>query len=267
LIKVLIDLQEDKMNKKFWVILMSLVLLMALSGCVSSTKLVEATVNDLIIEKNVLVKYIGRSRAIIIPDNLGITSIGKGVFANSKVVSIVIPEGVTSIGEDAFYWCRKLTTVKLPSTLLTIGKRAFSCAGNLDSFGMSTMNEITIPDGVTTIEEAAFHTSAIPGITLPASLTSLANGAFYQCTQLTRLTIPDGSMTEITANSFFECRSLRVIELPPSVKRIRSAAFGECRSLGMIKLAKGTKVDEMALLLNGSDVTRVAMASGVFQFY
>ena len=75
----------------------------------------------------------------------GVTKIAPYLFENSGITSVVIPEGVTEIGENAFYWCRNLTSVTLPESLKKIGNLAF-CACQNESF-----TSFTIPAGVSEV--------------------------------------------------------------------------------------------------------------------
>ena len=89
-------------------------------------------------------------------------------YSQTKLTSISLPEGITSIGDDAFNQC-KITSLTLPASLKTIGARAFSNNG---------ITQLTIPDKVETIENAAFASNSIDNIDFPATLVSLHATAF-----------------------------------------------------------------------------------------
>ena len=114
-------------------------------------------------ENGVLIQYNGSGGDVIIPD--GVTSIGEQVFSNSgSIVSVNIPEGVTSIGDNAFYNCYNLTNVSIPYGVTSIGEQVFAYC--------SQLNNIVIPDSVTTIGYGAFGLCTnLVYATLPATVT------------------------------------------------------------------------------------------------
>ena len=89
---------------------------------------------------------------------------------------------VTSIGDNAFSFCRKMTSVTIPNSVTSIGVSAFSdCSG---------LSSITIPNSVTSIKESAFtHCSGLTSVTIPNSVTSINNLTFYCCSGLTSPTV------------------------------------------------------------------------------
>ena len=144
------------------------------------------------------------------------------VYHNSKVKKIVIEDGVTSIGEWAFY-SSGLNSVTIPDSVTSIGSHAF--------YDCSSLTSITIPNSVTSIGEGAFHyCSSLTSITIPDSVTNIEDYAFYKCSSLTSITIPD-SVTSIGMYAFSECSSLTSITIPKSVTSIGDSAFDGCTSL------------------------------------
>ncbi|MCL2245048.1 MAG: leucine-rich repeat domain-containing protein, partial [Treponema sp.] len=101
---------------------------------------------------------------------------------NSSLISITIPEGVTSIGYNAFSGCNSLTSITIPSSVMSIGDYAF--------YGCSNLTSIIIPSSVTSIGNYAFAScSSLTSITIPSSVTSIGEGAFVSCSSLTSITI------------------------------------------------------------------------------
>lgn len=99
---------------------------------------------------------------------------------DGSITELVIPEGVTSIGNYAFYQCTNLVSVTLPSTLKTIGQYAF--------YGCSSLTSITLPSGLTSIGVNAFYgCSSLGSVDVPASCTSIGSGAFGNTPKLTTL--------------------------------------------------------------------------------
>ncbi len=130
-----------------------------------------------------------------------------------------IPKGVTSIGDDAFAYCSKLTSVTIPESVTSIGDWAFvNCNG---------LTSITIPNGVTTIGDYAFDgCNSLASVTIPNGVTSIGDYAFDGCNSLASVTIPD-SVTSIGYDAFAYCSSLTSITIPESVTSIGSSAFDD----------------------------------------
>lgn len=127
-----------------------------------------------------LEKYNGNGGDVIVPD--GVTSIGDSAFCFCRsLASITIPDSVTQIGEDAFYWCSELTCITIPDSVIHIGEGAFvSC---------TSLVNITIPNRVTGIRRYAFDgCSGLTSITIPDSVTSIDDSAFNNCQNLTSIT-------------------------------------------------------------------------------
>ena len=142
--------------------------------------------------------------------------------------SSTIPDGVTSIGDWAFYGCTGLTSIAIPSSVTSIGSAAFS--------GCSSLTSITISESVTSIGASAFsNCSSLTSIIIPSSVTSIGNYAFGGCSSLTSITIPDG-VTSIERKTFFECYSLSSVNIPESVTSIGEDAFSYCRSLSSVTI-------------------------------
>ena len=140
----------------------------------------------------------------------------------------IIPDGVTSICDDAFSNCTSLTSIAIPSTVTNIGAYAFNNCTSLIS--------ITIPDGVTSIEYGAFgDCSSLTSITIPDSITSIGYEAFINCDNLLSITIPD-SVTWIGDLAFCGCKSLVNVTIPNSVTSIGYGAFRSCTSFTSITI-------------------------------
>ena len=121
-------------------------------------------------------------------------------FAPAGLTEYTIPDGVTTIGEDAFAYCDRLTSITIPDSVTTIGQWAFG--------GCSSLKSVTIGDSVTTIGETAFgECSSLTSVTLPDSVTTIRSCAFSGCSSLTSITIPD-SVTTIGEWAFGGCSSL-----------------------------------------------------------
>ena len=181
-----------------------------------------------------------------------VTSIGNGAFEYcGRLTSITIPDSVTEIGSYAFEGCFRLTSVTLPSSLNTIGREAFdeckaltsivipnsvTSIGNYAFSYCTSLTSITIPDNITSISLCTFYNcTSLTSVTIPNSVTSIGNYAFSYCTSLTSITIPDG-ITEIGENTFERCRSLTSITVPDRVTSIGKGAFSYCESLTSVTI-------------------------------
>lgn len=172
---------------------------------------------------------------------------------------MTIPDSVTEIGANAFAGCTNLTSVTYGGdwSNLTIqsGNPAVEDAVNAQLFDFAftpdntavivirykgTAADVTIPSRykskpVTAIDHAAFHDSAVTGVTIPDSVTSIPDDAFAFCSQLTNISIPN-SVTFIGFSAFNSCTSLKSITLPSSLSTIQSSAFYNCGNLETIRI-------------------------------
>ena len=155
----------------------------------------------------------------VIPD--GVTSIGDGAFWDcSSLTSLVIPESVTSIGDYAFCCCESLTDIVIPDRVTRIGEFAFS--------GCESLTDIVLPEGVTSIGRSAFKNCiSLTDIVIPDSVTSIGDYAFSGCESLTDIVLPDG-VTSIGDRAFDGCRSLSSVVIPDRVTSVGEYAFEDC---------------------------------------
>ena len=168
----------------------------------------------------------------------GLTSIGESAFwgCNGFTGDLVIPETVTSIGRAAFYYAFGVEgggELYLPAGLTSIAPETFEeCSG--------LTGTLCIPDSVTTIGYNAFwECSGFTGLELPENLTSLGIGAFYYCTGMkSTLELPEG-ITTIPDKAFGGCSFTGELELSDDITFIGHEAFSSCQFTGKLKLPKG----------------------------
>ncbi|MBO7138800.1 MAG: leucine-rich repeat protein [Bacteroidaceae bacterium] len=115
----------------------------------------------------------------------------------TEITDLVIPDGVTSIGDRAFSYCSGLTYISIPNSVTSIGNSTFS--------GCSGLTSVIIPGSVTSIGNSGFYNcSGLTFVTIGNGVTSIGNFAFYGCTKLTSVTIPN-SVTSIGNSAFDFC--------------------------------------------------------------
>ena len=203
-----------------------------------------------------------------------VTRIRKGAFSNycETVISITIPDSVTSIGSYAFNSCSSLTSVTIPNSVTSIGDSAFiNCTslksviiGNsVTSIGeetfryCSSLTSVTIPNSVTSIGRYAFcKCTSLKNITIPDSVTSIGNYAFRNCTSLTSVTIGN-SVTSIGNEAFYDCTSLKSVTIPNSVTEIRRYAFYGCTSLTSVTIGNSVTSIGVEAFYDCSSLTSV----------
>ena len=207
----------------------------------------------------------------------GINKIPSSCFEECRISEIILPDGVTNIGNSAFHECYKLTSITLPESLTTISDYAFSGCGSLTS--------IMLPKSLTTIGSYAFHDCYnLKSLMLPENLITIGDWAFYYCTNLMTITIPKGvvsigdaafrdckSLTNITisegvvyigSGTFMDCSSLTTITLPKSVSYIGDYAFAGCSSLASITIPEGV-TDIIGVFENCSSLTSITLPESV----
>ncbi len=222
-------------------------------------------------DKTLLIQYpIGNTRtSYTIPDS--VTSIGNRAFWGcTGLTSATIPDSVTSIDSYAFSDCTGLTSITIPNSVTSIGDYAFLGCTSLtsitvkegnpkyssDEYGVlfnkdktmliqypigNTRTSYTIPDSVTSIGERAFYScTGLTSVTIPDSVTSIGGSAFRYCTGLTSVTIGN-SVTGIDRYAFYNCYGLKELTMPCSAKIYNSEyTFYNCKNIEKVTLTKGT---------------------------
>ncbi|MDE7343942.1 MAG: leucine-rich repeat domain-containing protein, partial [Muribaculaceae bacterium] len=165
----------------------------------------------------------------------GLTEVGDYEFEGSSLKEIILPEGITRIGDNAFSNCAMLTLPSLPESLTEIGYSAFANSPRI-TFA-------TLPAAVTTIGGEAFRDChGLRGMTLGESLESMGGSVFAGCSMLERVDMSATHLYAIPDYAFNGCRMLDEVILPESVESIDSYAFA------------------------GTDIRDIEFASGVTSF-
>ncbi len=171
--------------------------------------------------------FYGCSRLTSLNLPAGITSIGSSAFEGcSGLTSLTLPAGITSIGDYAFSGCSGLTSLNLPAGITEIGGNAFE--------GCSGLTSLNLPAGITRISDYAFYgCSGLTSLNLPAGITEIGGNAFEGCSGLTSLNLPAG-ITRISDYAFYGCSGLTSLNLPAGITEIGSNAFRDCSGLTSI---------------------------------
>ena len=179
--------------------------------------------------------------SITIPES--VTSIEKSAFYGcSRLTSVIIPNGVTSIGNSAFYGCNGLTSITIPFVgENTEGNGATyfgylfgaSFYGSNSSYVPKSLKEVTITGGTSISDDAFYGCSGLTSVTIPDSVTSIGSSAFNGCGGLMSIIIPD-SVTSIGDSAFYGCSGLTSITIPDSVTSIGNSVFYGCSGLTSI---------------------------------
>jgi len=152
----------------------------------------------------------------------------KFYMGHDEVKDLIIPDGVISIGERAFYGCSSLTSLTIPNSVETINYRAF--------YGCSGLTSISFGNGLTSIDDQIFKgCTGLTSVVIPNSVTEIGEESFEACTGLTSVIIPN-SVKKI-GSSFCECTGLTSITIPEGVQSIGKDAFLGCSKLATINIA------------------------------
>ena len=270
------------------------------SGCISLTNI---RIPD-------SVMYIGEQvfydcfslKNVTIPDN--ITSIGNGMFFNChSLTNLIIPDNVFDIEWSAFYGCTSLTTITIPEHVISINDSAFSACSCLteiivDSNNHSYSSEdgvlfdkelqtivcypagkkqesFTIPDSVRSIGERAFYKcTGLKSITIPDSVESIGVIAFSDCSNLTEIIVDSGNNSYASQNGVLFSKNLETLIccpegktgtfiIPDNVTNIEDSAFYRCSNLISIVIPDDVKIIEYCTFYNCNSLISIVIPNSV----
>ena len=243
--------------------------------------------NGLLLSKDGRTLLRGVIGEVVIPSC--VTEIGDSAFDRCyDLKDVTIPNGVLSIGTYAFQYCRRLTDMTIPQSVTNIGTRAFTGCDELRTFSVDPANRfyssrgglllnkdgtvlvrgindcgVVIPDGVTTIGEAAFECCDwLESVEIPESVTAIGYAAFAGCWSLTNVEIPN-SVTAIGDSVFSRCESLTSIEIPRGVTTIGNSAFSECTSLMSVEIPESVTAIGNSAFYRCESLTNIEIPRGV----
>ena len=164
----------------------------------------------------------------------GITSIGNDAFSDCEsLVSAELAEGITSIGDGAFTGCYDLEKINIPNSVTSIGYDAFDSCWTLPS--------LELPSGLSKLESSAVSFTAFKELTVPHGVKVVDSYLATYNDNLTTVTLEEG-VEEIWHRAFWGCEKLNNITIPRSVKKIEEEAFLECTSLKSVTISKNCNV-------------------------
>ncbi len=252
-----------------------------------------------IIVDGVLISHECKGGTLVVPE--GVRAIAGGLFSASNIVTLVLPEGLTEIGERAFERCKSLSSVTLPSTLQTIGEDAFIFSESLSSlvvpagiekigeyaFGASGIEHLTFEKGfcgeiwrkafrsceklkdVTFSDEVEFigaeafcNCPLLEKVALPKTKDGIGYAAFADCVGLKEIAFPEGLET-LAEKIFQNCKSLVCVKLPESLKKINQAAFRSCKALKEITLPTTLKTLDKYAFENCESLEEVTLPDSI----
>ncbi len=188
----------------------------------------------------------------------GVTSVGNYAFYNySKITEISLPSTITSIGDSAFEMCTALETLTLPETLpkiKTFGSNAFSQC-------KLQITDATFFDNATTIGASAFNHCVIASVSLK-SVQTIQRAAFMWCEELTKVTFPSYSQFEIGEQAFYGC-GFTSISIPSNAKTVGASAFADCKNLETASIPSSYTTIPDSLFENCTSLTSFKIPSNV----
>ncbi|MBE6303470.1 MAG: leucine-rich repeat domain-containing protein [Bacteroidales bacterium] len=213
---------------------------------------------------------------------LNTDSIGQWFSRNPSIKEVIIGEGVTSIGAHAFNGCAALVNISIPSSIIKVGGAAFLGTAWYDNLPdgvvyigkllycykgvMPEGTTINVKEGTTIINNGVFSdfyvSNALVGITLPNSLTTIDEYAFYDCRNLKKISIPN-SVTFIGRAAFGNCESLDSVTISENIKNIDYETFYGCKSLTSITIPKGVETIGKNSFMNCSALKNLTISEGV----
>ena len=186
-------------------------------------------------------------KKVVLPSSL--TNLGYYAFMEcDNLEEIVIPDGLTSIGHEAFYNCRKLSKVNIPLSVTSLSTYIFYGCTSLKTIDLSTMT------GVNRIPEYMFSSSGLIDVRIPANITNISNGAFYN-TPLKSVIFEEGSKLATISESAFQSTKLESISIPASVTSIGNNAFNNCSQLTSVSYSDNSKLTTLGeYVFNGCPI-------------
>lgn len=221
------------------------------SAFIGCSGLTEITFPETVVEIGSLADCTGLT-TLSIPSNVNVNDF---FCTNCTALTSVNFKGNvgTRISSTSFSGCAALTSVNIPTGVVTIGNNSFD--------GCASLAQLTMPEPLATIGEYAFRNSGLTGITFQRNLTIIGKYAFDGCKDLVSINFP-ANVTEIKEYTFNDCGKLKNIELPNGLIYIKDYAFNGCASLGKVTIPGGVQNISPGAFKN-SGLTEVILKEGV----
>lgn len=240
--KLLTEKEAEQAKQNLKVTIAKKIIYLSKDKVLADSGLWEATI-DKKTQQAILTKYKGTGellKDVVVPNAIEkdgieyeVIQIGNGNKVAEFEGEITISEGITTVGQNAFYFCRGIKKVNLPTSLKQINWQAFRGTTNLKS--------ISLPKGLEVLQERAFNASGITSIVIPGSVKTVGALAFLQ-SYIEKATIEEG--VEILESSAFRQCGLKEITIPGSVKEIKDSCFSEIWGLSKVTINNGVeKID------------------------
>lgn len=203
----------------------------------------------------------------------GVTEIGVDAFSVcTSLETVTLPESLQKIGEGAFEYCSSLSEIRIPENVTVIGQRAFHCCKKLASVTIPAgvteidyatfayceeLSTVVIPETVTKIGKCAFQNCGFSSINIPATVKETDYRAFAGCHSMQKATI---SVETVGEQTFYSCDALTEVEFTSEVKTIGDGAFHSCTALAEIKIP-----DNVTSIGDGIFTSCTALKKAVFE--
>ena len=175
----------------------------------------------------------------------GVTSIGNAAFYDCKnLASVTMPTSLTRIGKNAFYQCMGLTEINIPDSVTSIGVPAFSSCTSLTDINVGAENTCYCSEDGVLFNKDKTTIICYPGgkheetYAIPSTVTSIRDYAFASCYDIVEVTVLDG-VTSIGDYAFANCWELAEMTLPDGVTSIGDYAFADCWELASVNIPDG----------------------------
>ena len=220
--------------------------------------------------------YASQVKSLVIEE--GITGIGANAFASlTSLASASITDNIERIGYRAFYNCSALSTVNIPKSWNECPSN--SSSGTLNTTycghvfeGCRALTMITVPEGVATLPAFAFNKcNYLKEISLPASLQGFGSHVFFDCSALTEIALP-AKLSKIPKSLFYGCSAITEMIIPETVESIESYAFYNCSKLTALTIPSNvTEIKEYTFYgctkLQSITISGNITALGEYSFY
>ncbi len=253
-----------------------------------------------------ITKYTGKGTAVTIPSKINgktVTAIGWEAFEKcSTLTSVIIPNGVVNIGFSAFYKCSNLKSVSIPDSVTDIYYSAFEYCTSLTKISVGSSNQnYTVSDGMlfdkykttlllcpadkTTVNSlpsttrffnvcAFYNCTNLTSITIPSEMVSFGAGYFSECPKLANITIDKNNKDYTSENNIVYTKDKKtlvlyprtrttVTDLPDTLTKIGQSAFQNCTALTKITIPKNVTTIESIAFDNCKSLTEISIPSGV----